>query len=541
MLGKKSRITILTIVTLFFFLSMVLGAYLERDNSLIRITQIVLFTICYGYYIFFFSKNNSTTKYKGRLFQEYKYNKFIFNFLILTSLYFIGLLIFAPGIFTFDAAMQLAIILNNDPINPAFSVLHTLIILAFYKLGNFLNSDFISGMIVSFIQLSICSAVIGYTITKMKGLKVWSYFLTIAFFGLWPINLLMPIIHNNTILFSIFFLLLSVLIIEINNTEQKTRRLDYFLIVISIAFCIMLRVNFIYALVVWLIFIIFMRKIFSRKLLLIVFIGTIVGITSNNFLYEITRNTNNVQANNSSGSSSINIFTFLPRQGIASVYNSNNVLNTYEKEVFSTFPDNCLLRYNPRFIDPLFGCVPPGGLRYFFDFSVELLMNHPRTFMRGVLLQIQPLFDPLFALPDNNYTRSMLELNSGWEGINESDLYILTGRNDVDIENHSLLKPIGSILYNFIEKDYIDQIPFISILNSPAFSLWILIAALVTTLLRGNNSVLPISILLMLYYGTIVVGPVAIFRYTWFLFLLVPYLVYYSSQNEISKTRGERI
>lgn len=191
----------------------------------------------------------SGPSFKAKLFE----NNFFYQVLILIG-WIPCFLAYFPVIYSYDGEPQL-IQYTQNAFDNHHPLVHTLFMGGCYDLGNFLKSCGINidGMVFySIIQMLFLSFALSYGIRFLVKRKVGIPYvlITLIFFMLFPAMALMSVTTTKDTLFSAFFVLLTVLLLESIN-EEKISKLKIAGIFLSAVGMMMMRRNGLYILAIF--------------------------------------------------------------------------------------------------------------------------------------------------------------------------------------------------------------------------------------------------------------------------------------------------
>lgn len=267
--------------------SIVIGQNLHFD--IFVIIEIIILSIVF-YFIFkhlliFISKKEIPYSKK-----EWNNKKvFIFSFITIFFSGLVFLLTFYPGVAMVDS-FQLIL----DPVNYSFqypliySLITSKLFYLFYEISGSMNIAF---FILSFMQLIFMSFIISWVIKWQHKLFKSNIltFLTILYFNLFIIFSNLNVAHLRDSLFSVFFLLIVTILIDLVRTKGNILNDENCIIklIISITGLLISRNNGLFIVIVLLIyFIIKYRKYYKINLLLLsitIFVSFVPRILPNNF------------------------------------------------------------------------------------------------------------------------------------------------------------------------------------------------------------------------------------------------------------------
>ena len=178
-----------------------------------------------------------------------------------------------PGIFSYDIEYQSLQAVGKLSWSSFHPVLHTLFIKFCYKIGSFFG-DIKAGLIVySFAQMAIMSFIFSAVIAYMSKFKMHLYFKIAAllYFALNPFNAIFSFIPVKDVLFTGFFVLLTMMIIDIYFRAEEffcsvIKQISFGFLLLLVAF---FRNNALYMLVLFLICFILIYRRYWKNILII--------------------------------------------------------------------------------------------------------------------------------------------------------------------------------------------------------------------------------------------------------------------------------
>lgn len=420
-------------------------------------------------------------------------------------------LAYYPGIFSYDMADQLNQSIGDGfyNINKHHPPIHTIIIKTFFTIGRCIG---VNGIIIySIIQMLLLSLAISEMINYMieKKCDNWIILVSLLFVTINPIISIFSMIPTKDVYFAAFLILFIIELMKIvdNSSEYINKNKNYlYFATITLLVCLF-RNNAIYVIIILTpIFCIKLKK-YWKKILLLFIIPIFTYIIVNNYVYNLL----GIQAGDSKE------FLSVPMQQIAfSVVKNSDSISEETKEKINHFMpyDKIEELYNPRFADNIKDVFKEEYLKNnkkeFFELWYEMLLQYPKEYISAFLSLNIPYWYPDANSVDSYSKRIYIETNIRF-------LY--------DTKRDSKIP----ILLDFYERianyEIIDNIPFISMLFSISFPIWILLFSAMVLLEKGLKNELLVLYPLILLWLTYMLGPVSNLRYIFPIFVTYPILL----------------
>lgn len=425
-----------------------------------------------------------------------------------------------PGIMTPDSINQFSQAVGVWELSNHHSVIHTLLIMIFYKSGLTITGDpIISVAFYTVFQMIFMAFVAAYTVRTMQIVKLKTYIcvITMLFYALLPYHGMYVVTMWKDILFAGCVTLFSATLVRLYflDSREKMKISTLFSIIlpyiISGFMICMLRSNGFIAFIPTIPFILFtlreqMKKVLPATciiLLLAIFIRFpcmyIYGIKQADFAESIS----------------------IPAQQMARVVANGESLSEYETEHLNQFMDVSQISkvYDRHVSDPIKYLIRENGIENleankgeFFSLWFHMGLNHPRAYLDGFVDQTFGYWYP-DAQSDIGWADGIYpnELGLSWQPI---------------IKGQAIIK-IREIIFKLHE-----TIPLYGLLWSMGAAFWAILISMGICFIRQKQShtvflILPILLVLTLTIAT----PVATdFRYAYALiyglplFLLVPFI-----------------
>lgn len=275
-LGFIKQNILLIIFTLIESFLQVYGYLLTINKSLVFF-NIKYFFVSIIVFIFLLIVNYFYFKMLAITYQHNnKYNFSKKNFLRTWFLIFIMwipvLLAYYPTIWTYDVKWQIPHIMNKN-FTTFQPLIHTLFLELFLIIGKKIYSYELGMLMLSIIQMLIMSCIFAYVIEKMKtkinNKKIINIFMIgmIIYYGLIPFNSIMAISMTKDVLFSGLILLIIIYLYDYLDGEKFTKK-KKFLFISFLVLALLIKNNFLYVFIVFMIISVVMLKDIKKKQIL---------------------------------------------------------------------------------------------------------------------------------------------------------------------------------------------------------------------------------------------------------------------------------
>lgn len=437
-----------------------------------------------------------------------------------------------PGIYSYDASPQTAMLFGKEPLTLKHPIVHTLLLYGCIRAGQVLCHNNQAGMVIySVIQSLVVARGITFLITKLrqKNAPIWLFVATWLYLVVNPYIAVFSFITTKDVIFGIFFMLLFCQTCELCNDPKRIRQhrfaISYTLLII--AMCLFrnqgLYVYLLFALLFLIKLIITARKqhtmvVLSRfvavsfvAVLIVYLIGTAIPVSCS------------VKKGNAREALSV------PMQQIAFVYNKDpQVMTPTEKAYIERLiAPKYLTAYVPQIADP----VKSG-------FHIQVLKQNPKAFVK--------MYGALWRKDKQGYLKAFYDMAHGnWDlrTVQYWDQYIYydgvmmdARRNVLGIYRASKWPAFDHLLAKITLTPAFSKVPVLNVLLHQALPFWVSVAVFVTGLIGGIRrckyqtlqrcqSMLPL-VLIFGYFVTLLLGPVTGIRYTLPLMYCLPVLVY---------------
>ena len=406
--------------------------------------------------------------------------------------------------------------------NSHHPLIHTFLIRVFFQLGELINSYQVAMAIFSLLQMMILSAVLAYSCQMMERLlyKRWPSIAAMLLFALLPIHPVLALSMTKDILFTAFFLLFLLLMMELRMYQSG--KLGGCLLYIAMALTgilmIMFRNNAVYAFIVFTVFYVIMSE--KRKLQIAILCAVVLaGGQGAKSLMQ-----NAMQAG--SGSKVEMYSVFIQQFGRVGRYQGNS-LSTEDYWLLDHYVhQEYWEKYNPPLADTVKGLV---GVSNYLDWEDDI-----PAMLRDWLK---------FGLKyPNDYIDAFLALTSGYWFLDDvSHAEVLGYGDDTNlgllytfnasvsdyfegIESHSFLPGLLNVYKKIVNGNCYFDWPVLSSLFKPAWYCWALVLVMISLVYLRCGRKVCLCLLPFLYLMTLFLGPVVNMRYVYPIIVAVPFL-----------------
>lgn len=436
-------------------------------------------------------------------------------FLVLWGILTVGwipaYLAFFPGIFGYDAPNQMEQILGSIPYASHHPLLHTVILGLFMNCGKAVFGVYNGGVALFCIfQGLVLGGSIARSFLVMKKLRTpfWVLAVSLAWCVWNPVLQVLTFNTTKDILFGALFLHFILNCYGwIADPGKKTFRQTLLLILSGILMCL-LRNQGIYIVAVLLVISVFADwkdKRFLASLCVIVIAGRLFFAVTNTVL--------GVQKGDAREMLSV------PMQQMAlvcSLYMAGEdvSLTPEEFEKFALLVDKeHIPDYHLSTADPVKSYFDTETLKQdlpgYLSLYVRVGMHNPGYYLTALRCLIYPYWDMSENVArDISITNTFPELSEGW-----------------GISQESLLPGYKEYLSNYILYGMDEEIRGLSWLLEPGLCIWIMTALLGLSVARKEKAVFLSVMAGVLFFGTLLLGPVALMRYLYPLMILTPWLL----------------
>lgn len=449
----------------------------------------------------------------------FKKHVYIKSFILILIAWIPIFLAFYPGIFSYDSSVQLNEVMKGTLSNGS-PILHTLLVGGCVKLGySLLNSYNFGIAIYSVLQMILLASSFAFVINyfnKKKSpfiLKIVS----LCLFMFLPTFSIMSVTTTKDVFFAAIINFLFPFLIEIStNTKEfiKSKKNIILMILLLILTCIF-RSNGYYAVLALFVFLLIGLRKYWKTILLIILV-TIGSYKS--YLFGV----NKILKTAPGISTAQNAILCIPIQQFGRLYTSNIKLTSYEKSML----DELLTKkgaYN------LYESHKSDSIAWYFNGSkiyqnkveylklyIKLGIKHPIIYIDSFLANTMGYWYVGDMLPDTGTYRTYVETRTRDDFNNTKN----------QIKFDSKIKWLYNIYYDISEKASFQKVPILSLLMSVSFNIVLLVMlTLICIYQKKYVNIIPLS----LFYGllfTLILGPVAILRYSFSIISCMTMIVY---------------
>ena len=481
----------------------------------------------------FVSKAEAETKESGK---KSGIKPLALIFLITFAVYMTALLAVYPGVYSYDASVQILQVFGSDPLTSHHPVLHTLFLCGSLKIGEALFHSYQIGLaLYSLIQITVMAAVFSFVLYRMmrRNAPLWLVLASWLFLAANPYMQVLVLLTTKDVLFSAFFLLAFDFSVDmISDPEHffQSRALTagFFL---SALFSCFFRNQGIYVFVFFSLFALLFfirykkknggaRPLASRWLIFSVALAA-VYLTVNGPVFTSL----GVEKGDTKEMLSV------PMQQLARVWHEKPESLSKEERAYI---EALILP------DALEGYVRVNADPVKSGFQTEVVKNDPGTFIKtwAAIGAKEPLV----------YLDSFLMGNWGYWYPGETQYWInyivFDGSfmeeeyNILHIFRNSRFPQYESYLRSISLTPEYEKIPLLALILNQAFPFWLMLITGTALLYRRQAALLvPLSFVFG-YFGTLLLGPVTCVRYALPLIVCVPLMaeiLLYRTRERITK------
>lgn len=448
-------------------------------------------------------------KTEAVLYEEWSALKFVLILWgILVLLWIPAYLAFFPGIFGYDAPNQMQQILGEIPYASHHPLMHTLILGAFMKCGYALSGTYNCGVALFCIFQGLAvSGSIAYSFLFMRRLRTPFPVLlfSLAWCAFHPVLQVLTFNTTKDILFGVVLLHFMMQCYDrIAAPEKKSRRQEVLFILTGVLLCL-LRHQGIYIILALIVFRAFALRENKRFL-----VSLCVCVLFGKLFFTAATNVFGVQKGDAREMLSV------PMQQMAFVcrlYMEEGEVSLTEEEfeMFSRLVKaQYLPEYDPLIADPIKNHFqteewkrdPIGYLRLY----VRVGMCNPGYYMAAFRNLVYPYWDMAENVKSGLGTRNTFPEHSERWGISQ----------------RTLLPSYKAYLTRYLEQGFREKIPVVSWLLQPGLCIWILTVLAGLSAAKRDKAAFTAALTGMLFFVTLLLGPVALLRYLYPLMIALP-------------------
>lgn len=412
-----------------------------------------------------------------------------------------ALLAMFPGNFAYDAWPQVVQMKLMHQLNSGHPIIHTLFLNACLFAGDCIFKSYNAGVLIyCIIQSVLLSGIFTYCIYKLYQWRTGTIVVvgTFLFFAFNPIIQAFAFTTTKDVLFSGMFLLVIVFSFEIIKDTEKFFSTRTYIIRYgaSVILMCMLRNQGKYVFIVFIPFLVISVKNYRMKCLilgisLIICVNLIMGPISTAFGIE---------------KGNMREMLSVPMQQIARVWNKNPSSITEEEKNIITriIPVEYLEQYDEYSADP----VKSGfnsqaftkNMLKFLNIWINLGLKNPVIYLESFFCGAYQYW----------YIGPRLYC---YDGVFYDGSFMDAQYDTLKITRHTLLPVYDEYLRNMSNGHDYNRFPVLSVVMNMAFPFWLMIIGISILMYMRKYKYISIFILPIGYWGTCLLGPVAMLRY----------------------------
>lgn len=428
-----------------------------------------------------------------------------------------------PGVYSYDASVQVGQIFIEHQLSAHHPVLHTLFLNGMLMIGEVLFDSYNAGLVIhSLVQGLIVGFIIAYAccyIEKFCVPKIVQAGLFL-FFACNPIIQILVFTTTKDTLFGAVFLLLIVytadmLLYPEEFIASHFQKIRYIIVIILMC---LLRNQGVYILVICTPFFVFSLRKYWKKILGIFVLS--IGIVE--VLLSPVSNIAGVEKGD------IREMLSVPMQQLACVYNSDerNITGEEADAIEEIIEVDHLHTYFAQNADP----VKSG-------FQTDVLLSDPvkylKTYLSVGVKNKKMYLDAFYALAYGNW---YIDENIYWEDLIYYDgAFMESYFNVLGIERNTLLPIYDEYLRDIVYEDSYENVPIISLLLQQALPFWIMMFCGGYLLIRREYHRSLVLLPILGYWGTLLLGPVVNIRYCFPMICCVPIMAAMIFSSRVSE------
>ena len=463
-------------------------------------------------------------------------HKFASCFVAIFTIWGVCFLAAFPGLYTYDAITQTYYALVENTINSFHPLIHTYWLSGCLILGDALFSSYEMGMaIYSLSQMTIMAMIFSYITVTLHSFHHSRLFsaLTVVFFAVFPINIILSFSSTKDVVFSGLLALLTLLtltaILKPQHFFSSRKKVAGYVLtgILMAAF----RNNGIYVLIAFAPFFIVALRGFRKNAALlcvstIALSAIICGPVSSLISVE--------------GSNAAEVLG-LPIQQVARVINVNpSDLSLEEREDIANYIPSWK-NYNSAISDPVkfsnnTSAIVSNDVSGFLSLWVQEGLKYPTVYVDAAAAMTYGYWYPWANYQDIGTTKPYLEycmwektkdgIGLRWMGDHYEVLDKPMAEDAIYIYPHSLIPQLSEVLKSLSFDTPWENIPVVRMLFRPGALVWFLLFVFGIAFYRHNWCIASPLLLLVFYLGTCLMGPVFLIRYAYPLYTCLPLVLF---------------
>ena len=410
------------------------------------------------------------------------------------------IIIFNPGFLNTDSAQEFAMGVGTVEFSAHHTIIHTLMMSAFIRLGNLLGLYSLGALLYSLTQMIIMSAIFSFALRYLayRNAGQTVRFLVFAYFALYPVNALYSMTGWKDVIFGGLCLMLFLFIIEIFR-RPKTMLFSKTKIAATCAVAILFtlfRNNAVYALVLFLPFLLLSMRKYWKRLILVAVICTITVSVFNWCAYHVF----------GIDKPDVGEAMSVPLQQIARTvtYHQSELTQTQTDSLSRyVLVDELPRLYNPRLSDPV----------KFNAFNRDAFHDNMSGFIK--------IWIELGIKYFGEYVESFLYNSYGY-WFPDTDYWVYT-YEQIGVGSVELISPGQKQSVSGAIDFLVGGLPALSMLSSVGFMVWVIVFSVgVMIINRKKNLIVPVLLPGFLWFTTLASPVYAEYRYVYGVMLCAP-------------------
>lgn len=534
----KKKVIFTSIISLIYSILIILGAQLEmysdiqwRKLTFIAIIGFTVFIfIIISFIIYKIKELKCNKNYEINLKEK---NIKIIIFLTILIIWTIGYIASFPGVYGYDAGFQI-LEFQDETVNITthFSILYSFILYLFVFIGKVVFNNYDIGFgIYSFIQMLfivyVAYKVCWYIYNKFKNKYI--LIASIGFFILIPYNFILSISSCQDVWFGGIFALIIINLLNMIENEKYYKNLKNLVIYcIQIILLCLTRNNGLYATIVAIPFLL----IFFKKKRVIA--ATVIAIIIAQIAQTIMFKELNVEKGNS-----LKEMMSIPVQQIGRVYCYNKESLTEEEMeyILKLVPGDVLEihKLNQSISDALKSKLNTDLIKQdigkFIKNYIKIGWKNKTEYIEAAMLNNLGLWYPDKVYPDTRMYHPLLEYK-----MLDAKIY-----NDkyIQINRKSAIPFIDKVFTYLIADGKFSKIPVIGTISSMGTASFIIIFSIFMILYNKKYRYLTIIGEILGLYLTLLLAPVALYRYMYGIMLIIPIIISLPFASKNKEIGGE--
>ncbi len=546
---KKRRICFVALVSFLFSISMIMGYQLQKNGmmdygikgkGMILVRGAFLSIPVFPFVNLLFQGIDkwleNTPTYKSTL---WKTKKVFFGCWAAIFLCWIPVwLAYYPTVMSYDFHRQAQEAMNGFAyFNPHHPLAHTWLIWLFLHIGEAIGSFETGLALFEVFQMLVSSVVMAYSCSMLYRVvkRKWAVVLAVLFYGIFPFVSVSVMCTTKDILFSAFFMLFVLLLIERTFLTQGKRKnlIDVFCVLAGILM-ILFRNNAFYAMLVASVFWVIFAKKKERIRLLIMCLLIVIGGKGGMAGIRAAVGTH--------FNASFGEMLSVPVQQFARVGNMYG--DNLDDETFAIVDryinNQFWQQYMPGLSDPMksnatFYTVWEKDWGQVFSDWLKIGMQYPNEYIDAFMM----LTRGYWFLDDTSFAEIM---GSGVEGRMGAIYTYNSSAGDAfeGVEHVSRFPWLEGVLEEIVSANQFYDWPVISILFKAATYCWILVLTFIIALYGKQKKQALLCLYPLLYFGTCLLGPIVQLRYIFPFIVLAPIFVVFPLLTKEKEATAEQ-